>query len=270
MKRRASDGRYYAKRSMGQNFLIDTGVINRIIRAADIQPKEFVIEIGPGQGALTAGLLGSGARITAIELDRDLIVPLKEKFGSDPNFRIIESDVLELDLAAVVADSAPAKLVANLPYNISTAILQKLIDAKGLFSSMVLMFQREVVERIVAPAGSSERGYLTVLVEAAFDVAHVVDVPPTAFRPQPKIWSSVVKLAPSRDPIEPLSELRHLASAAFAQKRKTILNNLKHLYPAAALMLEKAEIDPRRRAETLDRDEWTRLTQVSAGFPRTL
>src|SRR5690606_41277745 len=111
----------------------------------------------------------SGAPITAIELDRDLIGPLADKFRSHSNFHIIESDVLELDFAAVVADEAPAKLVANLPYNISTAILQKLIEARGLFSLMVLMFQREVVERIVAPAGRTDRGYLTVLVEGALD-----------------------------------------------------------------------------------------------------
>ena len=270
MRQRPSDGRHYAKRSMGQNFLIDRGVIDRILRAADVQPGDLVVEIGPGHGALTSGLIDSGAQIIAIELDRDLIGPLEDKFHTHSNFRIIESDVLELDLAAVVADDAPAKLVANLPYNISTAILQKLTEARGLFSSMVLMFQREVVERIVAPAGSTERGFLTVLVEAAFNVDHVVDVPPGSFRPPPKIWSSVVKLTTAADPIEPLSELRNLASAAFAQKRKTILNNLKLHYPEAAAMLEMAGIDPKRRAETLDRDDWRRLTQVSAGFPRTL
>src|SRR5690606_13447955 len=270
MRQRSSDGRHHAKRSMGQNFLIDRGVIDRILRAADVQPGDIVIEIGPGQGALTSGLIESGAQVTAIELDRDLIGPLEDKFGSHSNFHIIESDVLELDLAAVVGDEAPAKLVANLPYNISTAILQNLIEARGLFSQMVLMFQREVAERIVAPAGSTERGFLTVLVEAVFNVEHVIDVPPGSFRPPPKIWSSVVKLTPSADPIEPLSELRNLASAAFAQKRKTILNNLKLQYSEAAAMLEAAEIDPKRRAETLDRDEWRRLTEVSAGFPRTL
>ncbi len=270
MRQLPSDGRHHAKRSMGQNFLIDRGVIERILRAANVRPGNLVVEIGPGQGALTAGLIESGARVIAIELDRDLIGPLEDKFGTHSNFRIIESDVLELDLTAVVADGAPAKLVANLPYNISTAILQKLIEARGMFSQMVLMFQREVVERIVAPAGSTDRGYLTVLVEAAFDVEHVVDVPPGAFRPQPKIWSSVVNLTPASDAIEPLDELRSLASAAFAQKRKTILNNLKHQYPEAAAMLETAGIDPKRRAETLDRDEWRRLTQISAGSPRAL
>ncbi|HSI88423.1 MAG TPA: 16S rRNA (adenine(1518)-N(6)/adenine(1519)-N(6))-dimethyltransferase RsmA, partial [Pyrinomonadaceae bacterium] len=230
------------------------------IRAARIEPGDAVIEIGPGRGALTEGLLAKGAIVTAIELDRDLIEPLNERFGHDPNFRVIEQDALEADFGTLTsARSLPVKLVANLPYYISTAILQNLTTQREVFSALVLMFQREVVERITAAPGHSERGFLTVLVEAAFEVERVTDVPPGAFRPMPKIWSSVVKLTPVDDPIEPIDKLRTLAGAAFAQKRKTILNNLKHAYPYAVELLNNAGIEPRRRAETLDREEWRRM-----------
>ena len=255
------------KRSLGQNFLIDEGIVERIIKAADIEPGDAVIEIGPGRGALTGSLLEAGARVTAIELDRDLIKPLRERFGRDPDFRVIERDALEVDFRELTAvGDSPVKIVANLPYNISTAILQNLVVQCEMCSALVLMFQREVVERITARPGTSDRGYLTVLVEAAFTVERVTDVPPSAFRPVPKVWSSVVKLTPVSDPIEPIDKLRILAGAAFAQKRKTILNNLKHVYPLAAELLNNSGIDPRRRAETLDREEWRGLLASLADF----
>src|SRR5690606_16888685 len=258
-----------AKRSLGQNFLIDQGIVGRIINAANIEQGDEVIEIGPGRGALTERLLEAGARVTAIELDRDLIEPLRDRFGQDSNFRIIEDDALEVDLQELTAvEGSPVKLVANLPYNISTAILQNLITHHKLISVMVLMFQREVVERITAEPGNSDRGFLTVLVEASFKVERVTDVPPGAFRPVPKVWSSVVKFTPVDDPIEPISKLRTVVGAAFAHKRKTILNNLKHGYPFAAEWLLKAEVESRRRAETLDREEWRRLLSLLGDFER--
>jgi 16S rRNA (adenine1518-N6/adenine1519-N6)-dimethyltransferase len=252
-----------AKRSLGQNFLIDQRVVDRIVSAAEIGSGEQVIEIGPGRGALTGKLLAAGAGVTAIELDRELIGPLREQYGNDPSFRVIEQDALDIDFRELAAAmGSPVKLVANLPYNISTAILQNFVEQREAFSMLVLMFQREVVERITAAPGDSERGFLTVLVEAAFKVERVIDVPPGAFRPVPKVWSSVVKLTPIVDAIQPIKKLRILASGAFAQKRKTILNNLKHAFPFASEMLESAGIEPRRRAETLDLEEWRRLLAI--------
>ena len=265
MRRRPPANGHRAKRSMGQNFLVDPNIVEKIVRAADIKPGETIVEIGPGKGVLTESLLQAGARVTAIELDRELIGPLKERFAANPNFSILESDVLDIDLSMTVRHP-PGKVVANLPYNISTAILQKLIDERAAFSTFVLMFQREVVERITAAAGNTDRGFLTVLVEAVFDVAAVASVPPTAFRPRPKVWSSVVKLTHTADPIDKFELLRKLASAAFAQKRMWILNNLKLRYADAAEMLGNADVDPKRRAETLDREEWRRLVKVAAQF----
>lgn len=250
-------GRHRAKRSLGQNFLVDQGIAARIISAISPSPDDLVIEIGPGLGALTAALVDSGADVIAIELDADLFGDLREKFLGRKNFRLIESDALEVDYANIV--KGQAKLAANLPYNISTAILQKLSEQSGRFSNLVVMLQKEVVERITARPGKSERGFLTVLLESCFESRKLFDVPPTAFRPQPRVTSSVLCLTPRQIDIDDPAAFRRLLSSAFSQKRKTILNNLRSVYPAAAEKLATAGIDAARRAESLSLDEWLRL-----------
>lgn len=253
----------FAKKSLGQNFLVDSNYIGKIVAALGPEPGETVVEIGPGRGALTEVLVGSGANVIAIELDRELVSFLRERFEDDGSFRVIEQDVLTADLDSFLDDvrseiqgPRTVKLVANLPYYISTAILQRLIEQRQRFAEIVLMFQLEVVERITAPPGSSDRGFLTVLVESAFDVEKLFDVPPKAFRPVPKVTSAVVRLTPKPDLIDDFEEFRELLSTAFAQKRKTILNNLKSKYAAAADALERAGIDPKRRAESLTLQDW--------------
>ena len=189
-----------AKRSLGQNFLVDGNYVSKIVNAVHPEKDEVVIEIGPGRGALTRELLERGAKVLAIELDRELVPKLRDDHGLTGRFIVVEADASEADLRELIDQFYPgtpkAKLVANLPYYISTAILQHLSAERHCLSKLVLMFQREVVERITAEPGSSERGYLTVLVEAAFAVERLFDVPPEAFRPRPKIWSSVVRLIP--------------------------------------------------------------------------
>ncbi len=251
----------FAKKSLGQNFLVDDNVIARIIASLGIIEGETVIEIGPGRGALTLELLDSGANLTALEIDRELIPRLKEEYGDRDTFRCIEGDVLQVDLSTVV-ENPPTKLVGNLPYYISTAILQKLIEQRHLFSRIVLMLQKEVVDRIVAKPGDSSRGFLTVLVEDAFDSMSLFDVPPEAFVPQPKVQSTVVLLTPKPSAVEDAVLFRKIASLSFAQKRKTILNNLKHTISDADSFLHEAGIDPRRRAETLTSAEWALLIHI--------
>ena len=254
-----------AKRSLGQNFLQDESVSERIVAALGVQTGERVVEIGPGVGALTEKLLEMGAEVIAIEFDRDLIDGLRERFRDYAGFTVIQDDALSLDFATLRPSDSKLKLVANLPYNISTPILQRLIDYRQNFDTLVLMFQREVVERITAVAGTKERGFLTVLVEDALAAERLFDVPPTAFKPVPKVWSSVVKLTPTASSTTASREFRGLISAGFAQKRKTILNNLKNLIPNAAAHLAAAGIDPGRRAETLTIGEWRGL--AAAIFP---
>ena len=161
--------------------------------------------------------------------------------------------------AADSSKDTELKLVANLPYYISTAILQRLVQQRTAFSTLVLMFQKEVVDRIIARPGKSERGFLTVIVEAAFNIEPLFGVPPSAFRPVPKVQSAVVRLTPK--PASGLDDeaFRQCVSTAFGQKRKTILNNLKSRYPNAGVAIKMALIDPTRRAETLTLEEWSEL-----------
>ena len=260
----------FAKKSFGQNFLVDQNYIEKIISALNPQTGETIIEIGSGRGALTEKLVKSGANVIAIELEREMIAILREKFADYKNFQLVEQDALKIDFAKIsenrksqIANRKSVKLVANLPFNISTAILQKLIEQRDCFSEMILMFQREVVSRITAQAGNSERGFLTVLTEAYLETEKLFDVPPTAFRPAPKVWSAVVRLLPKKSDIENEDLFREIISVSFAQKRKTILNNLKNA-PASlrekfgdiSKLLESCQIESKRRAETLTLDEW--------------
>ncbi len=156
-----------------------------------------------------------------------------------------------------------AKLVANLPYYISTAILQTLIEQKDCFSELILMFQREVVERITAKVGNSERGFLTVMTEAYLTAEKLFDVPPTAFLPAPKVWSSVIRLLPKDEKIGDINLFREIVSAGFVQKRKTIFNNLKNKFSDLENVLQQCRIDSKRRAETLTIEEWKCLATSS-------
>ena len=262
----------FAKKSFGQNFLVDKNYIEKIIAAVAPQKDETIIEIGAGRGALTEKLVETGANVAAIELERDMIAVLKDKFGDQENFQLIEQDALKIDFAEINANqkskikNQKSKLVANLPYYISTAILQRLIEQRAVFAEMILMFQREVVERITAEVGNKERGFLTVLVEKYLETEKLFDVPPAAFRPAPKVWSAVVRLKPKSENSFDNDELfRQIISAAFLQKRKTIYNNLKSLSlknqpPTDWLkILDESKISPQRRAESLSGGEWRDL-----------
>jgi 16S rRNA (adenine1518-N6/adenine1519-N6)-dimethyltransferase len=266
------------KKSLGQNFLVDARVVDRIVGEFAPAAGETVVEIGPGRGALTGRLLGLAGRVVAVEFDRDLIPVLSERFGGRENFRLVHGDALAADFCELIRPARAARVVANLPYNISTAILQKLIGQRGCLTEFVLMLQREVVERMTAPAGSSGRGYLSVLVEAACEAEPLFDVSPAAFRPVPKVWSAVVRLRPR--PLaagdvraEPL--FWQLVGAGFAQKRKTILNNLRaapgpvreavESSGGAQPLLEAAALEPSRRAESLTLADWVRLAESLRG-----
>jgi 16S rRNA (adenine1518-N6/adenine1519-N6)-dimethyltransferase len=264
-----------AKKSLGQNFLMDESVVARIVRAVAPRADETLLEIGPGHGALTARLLEGAGRVVAVEYDRELVFELGERFGERKNFRLVEGDALVHDLCALVAPAAVARVVANLPYYISTAILQRLIEQRRCLSEMVLMLQSEVVERITAPPGTSERGFLTVLVEAYCEAEKLFEVAPGAFRPVPKVWSTVARLSVRPDDAVLIKDERlfwRLASAGFAQRRKTIFNNLRAAGGELRALLDesggttatlaRAEIEPQRRAETLSIEDWARLTRA--------
>lgn len=264
-----------AKKSLGQHFLVDERVVARIMSEFDPRADETVIEIGSGRGALASRLVERVGRLVAIEFDRELVPLLRERYGGQGNFTLLEEDALVIDYCRAILPAENARVIANLPYNISTAILQRLIEQRRCLTEMVLMLQREVVERITAPPATSERGFLSVLVEAYCEREPLFDVAPSSFRPSPKVWSTVVRLrvrpriaAGVRD--EAL--LWRLVSAGFAQRRKTIANNLRSApvllrsrideAGGANRVLEIAGIDSQRRAETLTVEEWASLSRT--------
>ena len=264
-----------AKKSLGQNFLVDERVSARIVGAVGPRPEETVLEIGPGRGALTGLLSERAGRVVAVEFDRELARLLRERFAGRANFELVEADALRVDFCEAIEPAASARVVANLPYNVSTAILQRLIEQRRCLPEMVLMLQREVVERITAAPGSGERGYLSVLVEAFCEAEALFEVPPGAFRPVPKVWSTVARLRTRKELSFAAGEedlLFTLVSYGFAQRRKTILNNLRAApgelrtriegAGGAARVLEDAGVEPRRRAETLTLEEWVRLSRA--------
>lgn len=263
---------HHPSKRLGQHFLSDTHIIDRIIQAVEPKPDETVVEIGPGRGALTARLVEKAGTVVAIEFDRNLKRVLLERFGSRRNFKLVSKDALVTDFCSEILPAHEARLVANLPYNISTAIVQRLIEQRHCLTEMVVMLQREVVDRITAPACSTDRGYLSVWVEAYCETEKLFDVAPGAFRPAPKVWSSVVRLkVRPRIAVDVEHEdlLWQVVSAGFAQRRKTILNNLRHapaklqelikLRGGASIVLCEAKVDLQRRAETLTLEEWGRI-----------
>src|SRR5262252_6622742 len=218
-----------AKRSLGQNFLVGSHYPRRIVDSVAPRAGETIVEIGPGRGALTGLLIESGARVIAIELDPELIPGLSRMFSGLENFRLVEADALKVDYCDLIAPGAAARVVANLPYYISTPILQRLIEHRRCLSEMTLMLQREVVERITAPPGGKEYGFLSVLAQFYCEVEKLFDVPPGAFRPAPKVYSSVLRLRARARTAAVMDEalLIELTKVLFAQRRKTILNNLR-------------------------------------------
>lgn len=263
----------YPSKRLGQHFLRDQRTIQRIIEALAPRGDETIVEIGPGTGALTASLVEQAGRVIAIEFDSKLTPLLNERFGSFSNFKLLMADALTVDFCDAILPARSARLVANLPYNISTAILQRLIAQRSCFEEMVVMLQREVVERVLAPAGTSDRGFISVLVEAYCEAEKLFDVAPGAFRPPPKVWSSVMRVQfRPRINTEDEALLWETVSAGFAQKRKTILNNLRNSSGrlqeilkrngGASIVLCKAGIELQRRAETLTIQEWETIVRA--------
>ena len=263
------------RRRFGQNFLVDRGVVRRIIDEFDPKADQTVIEIGPGRGALTTELTNRSGRVVAIEFDRDLASQLRDQFNAVANFQLVEADALAIDFCEVIKPAARARVIANLPYNVGTAILQRLIEHRSCISDMTLMLQREVIDRITAAPGSPDRGYLSVFVEAYCETEKLFDVSPQAFRPAPKVWSTVARLrVRERIAVEVKDEqlLWRVVSAGFAHPRKTILNNLREAPEpiqellrrrgGASIVLCEAGITPLRRAETFALEEWALLVNT--------
>jgi len=266
---------HQASKRFGQNFLTDQRIIHRIIETLEPRADETIVEIGPGKGALTAPLLERAGFLVAIEFDRNLIPLLSEKFREQKNFKLVESDALVTDFCEVIRPASQARIVANLPYNVATAILQCLIEQRHCLSELVVMLQKEVVDRIIARPGTAERGYLSVFVQWYCETEELFEIAPGAFRPAPKVWSRVIRLtlrSTAAAPVRNEKLLWQVVSAGFGQRRKTMLNNLRNApsplqeviksHGGASIVLCQAEVDLQRRAETLTLDEWARIAQT--------
>ncbi|MEP0201393.1 MAG: 16S rRNA (adenine(1518)-N(6)/adenine(1519)-N(6))-dimethyltransferase RsmA [Halioglobus sp.] len=251
------------RKRFGQNFLTDEGVISRIENAIGPKQSDHIVEIGPGRGALTESLATTGCQLDVIELDRDLIAGLLAAFSIHKGFTLHSADALKFDFASLIGDQEKLRVVGNLPYNISTPLIFKLLENATIIQDMHFMLQLEVVERLAAQPGSKTWGRLGIMTQYHCEVEHLFDVPPEAFNPPPKVQSAIVRLTPRAQSPWPdcnESELRKVVQAAFAQRRKTLRNNLKGVINADAL--EALGIDPTARAETLDLVDFIHITNA--------
>lgn len=260
MNNRVHQG-HYARKRFGQNFLNDQYIIDSIVSAIHPQRDEALVEIGPGLGALTEPVGERLDSLTVVELDRDLAARLQTHPFLGPKLTIFQQDAMTFDFAALAQERGqPLRVFGNLPYNISTPLMFHLFSYTGSIKDMHFMLQKEVVNRLVAGPGSKAYGRLTVMAQYYCQVIPVLEVPPHAFTPPPKVDSAVVRLVPFAEPPHPVSDVRILSritTEAFGQRRKTLRNSLNHMVTAGAL--EELSIDPGLRAENVSVVQYCQL-----------
>ncbi len=258
-----------ARKRFGQNFLHDTQIINRIVQAINPKPDDNLVEIGPGQGAITFPLLKATGSLDVIELDRDLIAPLTERSKTIGTLRIYNEDALQFKFDTL-ADTKTLRVVGNLPYNISTPLLFHLLTYADVISDMYFMLQNEVVDRLAAQPGTRDYGRLSVMMQYYCAVTKLFMIEPTAFKPIPKVDSALVHLAPYKElPVSVINPdtLGRLVKQAFAQRRKTLRNNLRDIMPVS--LIEAASIDPGLRAENLSLEDFAKLADQLEKFEQS-
>ena len=249
------------RKRFGQNFLRDEHIIGKILAAIAPRPGQHIVEIGPGEGALTRDLIDSGAELTAVEIDRDLIQQLLLRFGLAQNFQLQQADALNFDFRDLAGSGQRLRIVGNLPYNISTPLLFHLLQYADIIDDLHFMLQKEVVERMAATAGSRSYGRLSVMVQYACEVTPLFNVPPGAFYPAPKVHSAVLRLAPWRTLPHPATDAKLLGkvvNTAFQQRRKTLRNALKGIISQEGLT--SLGIDSKIRPENLSLAEYVAIS----------
>lgn len=265
--------RLSAKRHYSQNFLVSEATVRGIAMAVGLVPGERCVELGPGLGTLTGALIASGAEVIGLERDPDMLHVLRDEFASAANFRVQDGDAGSVDLGSFRDPGGERRVVVvgNLPYAITGMIARNLVEQHRAIDRVVVMVQREVAERWLALPGERPYGAPSVFLSAVYDIDHVLDVPRGAFHPAPKVESAVVRLTPREVPrAEETPQLQAVVKAAFHQRRKTLRNALRSLFPDTAELdaaLAAAEIDGQRRGETLSVEEFARLGALLPGEP---
>ena len=258
------------RKRFGQNFLRDDAIIHAIEQAVAPTDSDHVVEIGPGTGALTDAILKSGCQMDVIELDRDLTAGLLASFSIYPRFTLHTADALAFDFSELITSNRTLRVIGNLPYNISTPLIMRLLNQDRLIHDMHFMLQLEVVERLAARPGTKAWGRLGVMAQYHCQVEHLFDVPPEAFFPSPKVKSAVVRLTPHSNQPWPGVDtvlLRKVVAQAFSQRRKTLHNNFKDVYDDATL--RSIGIDPSQRAETLELRDFIALAKLAEQIAHT-
>ncbi|MEL7351570.1 MAG: 16S rRNA (adenine(1518)-N(6)/adenine(1519)-N(6))-dimethyltransferase RsmA [Cyanobacteria bacterium P01_A01_bin.116] len=279
------NSRQRARKRFGQHWLRDDRILNQIILAGELTERDHVLEIGPGQGALTQRLFNAKPKVLAIEIDRDLCLQLSEQFiayMASGQFRLIESDFLKLNFDQALIDfelARPNKVIANIPYYITAPILEKLLGTMAQpnpapFENIVLLVQKEISDRLCAEPGTRANGTLTIRAQYLAECEEVCPVPPSAFKPPPKVDSSVIRLRPRPfpTPAKNPARLSQLVKVGFSQKRKMLRNNLQSILDRDALtaILEDLSINPQIRAEGLGVTDWVALSDaVDEKMPET-
>jgi 16S rRNA (adenine1518-N6/adenine1519-N6)-dimethyltransferase len=251
------------RKRFGQNFLHDHNIIYNILSSLQAKPGEHWVEIGPGMGALTEPLLNLGLRLDVVELDRDLVSLLKDKFKQHANLEIFSADALRFDFSALVKYNEKLRIIGNLPYNISTPLMFHLLDNAQCIDDMHFMLQKEVVDRICAAPGSKKYGRLSVMMQYYCATELLFDVPPESFDPAPKVMSAIVRLVPHQQPpveVNDITMLNRVVVQAFSQRRKTLRNSLKKLIEEDAIIA--LNIDPTLRAEALSLADFAKLSNL--------
>ncbi len=257
------------RKRFGQNFLHDPGVIQRIVSSIHPRPGQHLVEIGPGQGALTRPLLSACGQLDVVELDRDLIAPLQQQLAGAGELHVHQADALRFDFCALQTNnSSRLRVVGNLPYNISTPLLFHLMQQAPCIEDMHFMLQKEVVQRMVAQPGNKDYGRLTVMLAYYCESEMLFSVGPGAFFPAPKVDSAIIRLRPHRQPpveVDDPTLLSKLVAQAFSQRRKTLRNNLREWLSADAIAA--LDIDPGIRAECLSLAQFAHLTNALQASP---
>ncbi|MEO1889232.1 MAG: 16S rRNA (adenine(1518)-N(6)/adenine(1519)-N(6))-dimethyltransferase RsmA [Cycloclasticus sp.] len=249
-----------ARKRFGQNFLQDSRIIHQIVMAIDPTPSDHLVEIGPGQGAITEPLLDTHCQLDVVELDRDLVERLKIRFSHLERFTLHSADALSFDFAAL-NNSKPLRIIGNLPYNISTPLLFHLLSQASHIQDMHFMLQKEIVNRLQAQPGSKQFGRLSIMIQLHCRVEALFDVDPECFHPRPKVMSSIVRLTPHAEQpyqIDDMELFENVVKTAFSQRRKTIRNTLKKICSDDAF--NAVEINPSARAEALSIDNFVALS----------